>query len=119
MPYVIGDACIESCAKSCVDVCPVDCIYEGSIRLWIHPEECVDCGACEPECPVSAIRYAEKLHPPEELLEAQVFFQSTLPNRDSPLGSPGGASLIGPLGTDLPRLLALDRRKAENGNTLT
>lgn len=55
MPYVIADACVESCAKSCVDVCPVDCIYEGSRRLWIHPEECVDCGACEPECPWQAI----------------------------------------------------------------
>jgi NAD-dependent dihydropyrimidine dehydrogenase PreA subunit len=116
MPYVIGDPCVESCAKSCVDVCPVDCIYEGSIRLWIHPEECIDCGACEPECPVVAILYADKVHPTQDLLEAQVFFQSTLPNRDSPLGSPRGASLIGPLGTDLPRVLELGRRKAENGD---
>jgi len=40
--------------RSCVDVCPVDCIYEGEDQLYIHPDECIDCGACEPECPVTA-----------------------------------------------------------------
>ncbi len=47
-----------------MDVCPVDCIYEGEDQLYIHPEECIDCGACEPECPVSAI-YPEDDVPPE------------------------------------------------------
>ena len=51
MPYVITEACIGTKDKSCVDVCPVDCIYEGPEMLYIHPDECIDCGACEPECP--------------------------------------------------------------------
>jgi NAD-dependent dihydropyrimidine dehydrogenase PreA subunit len=55
MPYIITEACIGVKDKSCVDVCPVDCIYEGEQMLYIHPDECIDCGACEPECPVTAI----------------------------------------------------------------
>src|SRR5262245_54009677 len=55
MPYVITEACITVKDKSCVDVCPVDCIYEGPDQLFIRPDECIDCGACEPECPVTAI----------------------------------------------------------------
>ena len=55
MPYIITEACINTKDRACVDVCPVDCIYEGPDQLYIHPEECIDCGACEPECPVNAI----------------------------------------------------------------
>ena len=55
MPYVITEACINTKDKSCVDVCPVDCIYEGPEMLYIQPDECIDCGACEPECPTTAI----------------------------------------------------------------
>jgi len=55
MPYIIAEPCIGVKDKACVEVCPVDCIYEGENQLWIHPEECIDCGACEPVCPVKAI----------------------------------------------------------------
>jgi NAD-dependent dihydropyrimidine dehydrogenase PreA subunit len=58
MTYVITDPCIGTIDKSCVDVCPVDCIHfeEGVDRkLYIDPDECIDCGACEPVCPVTAI----------------------------------------------------------------
>ena len=55
MPYVITEACINTKDKACVDVCPVDCIYEGENQLFIHPDECIDCGVCEPECPAEAI----------------------------------------------------------------
>jgi len=55
MTYVIVEACIGVKDRACVDVCPVDCIYEGEEMLYIHPDECIDCGACEPECPVTAI----------------------------------------------------------------
>ena len=55
MPYVITEACIGTKDRSCVDVCPVDCIYEGEKMLYIHPDECIDCGACVPACPVEAI----------------------------------------------------------------
>jgi len=55
MTYVIAEPCIGVKDRSCVDVCPVDCIYEGEYQLYIHPDECIDCGACVPECPVTAI----------------------------------------------------------------
>ncbi len=53
--YIIAEPCIDVKDKSCVDVCPVDCIHEFNRMLVIDPEECIDCGACEPECPVEAI----------------------------------------------------------------
>ena len=55
MTYVISEPCIDIKDRSCVDVCPVDCIHEADRILVIDPEECIDCGACEPECPVEAI----------------------------------------------------------------
>ena len=55
MTYVIIEACIGVKDRACVDVCPVDCIYEGEDQLYIHPDECIDCGACVPACPVAAI----------------------------------------------------------------
>ena len=55
MTYIITEPCIDTKDRSCVDVCPVDCIHEGEDQLFIDPEECIDCGACEPECPVEAI----------------------------------------------------------------
>ena len=55
MTYIIAQPCIDTKDASCVDVCPVDCIYEGKDMFYIHPEECIDCGACVPECPVEAI----------------------------------------------------------------
>jgi ferredoxin len=53
--YIIAEPCIDVKDKSCIDVCPVDCIHEFDRILVIDPEECIDCGACEPECPVEAI----------------------------------------------------------------
>jgi ferredoxin len=55
MTYIIAEPCIDIKDRSCVDVCPVDCIHEFERMLVIDPEECIDCGACEPECPVEAI----------------------------------------------------------------
>jgi len=55
MPYVIAEPCIGVKDKSCVAVCPVDCIQEADDQLYINPDECIDCGLCEPECPVDAI----------------------------------------------------------------
>jgi ferredoxin len=55
MTYVIAEPCIDLKDKTCIDVCPVDCIYEAERMLVIDPGECIDCGACEPECPVEAI----------------------------------------------------------------
>src|SRR3954467_12834445 len=72
MTYIIAEPCIGTKDTACVDVCPVDCIhprkdedtFEGAEMLFIHPDECIDCGACEPACPVQAIFSADDLPAP-------------------------------------------------------
>ena len=109
MTYVIGTACVDVMDKTCVQECPVDCIYEGARVLYINPEECVDCGACKLICKVEAIYYDDDL--PEDqhqhLADNAAFFTEALPGRDSPLGSPGGAAKLGVLGVDTPLVAAL------------
>ena len=56
MTYIVDESCIKCKLMDCVEVCPVDCFYEGENMLVIHPDECIDCGVCEPECPVEAIK---------------------------------------------------------------
>ena len=56
MTYVVNENCIRCKTMDCVEVCPVDYFYEGENMLVIHPDECIDCGVCEPECPVDAIK---------------------------------------------------------------
>ena len=68
MAFIVTEACIKCKYTDCVEVCPVDCFYEGPEFLVIHPDECIDCALCEPECPVDAI-YAE-----DELPENQQEF---------------------------------------------
>ena len=67
MPFVIAEACISVKDKACVGVFPVDCIYEfdGEPQHYIHPDECIECGACQPVCPVSAI-FMDAEVPPEQ-----------------------------------------------------
>lgn len=65
MTYVITQACTDVMDKSCIEECPVDCIKVGQNMLYINPNDCVDCGACEPVCPVDAIYYEDDL--PTEL----------------------------------------------------
>ncbi len=55
MTFVVTDACVKCKYTDCVEVCPVDCFYEGENMLVINPDECIDCGVCEPECPAEAI----------------------------------------------------------------
>lgn len=101
MTYVIAEPCIDVMDKACIEECPVDCIYEGLRMLYIQPEECVDCGACEPVCPVEAIFYEDDL-PPR-------WAQYTTINADffDDLGSPGGAAKLGPTGRDHPIVAAV------------
>jgi ferredoxin len=61
MPYVIAEPCINVKDKACTEVCPVNCIYEGEDQLFIHPDDCIDCGACEPVCPEKAISAADDM----------------------------------------------------------
>ena len=56
MTYIVKDECIKCKLTDCVEVCPVDCFYEGENFLAINPDECIDCGVCEPECPIDAIK---------------------------------------------------------------
>ena len=97
MTYVIGEPCIDVKDRACVEECPVDCIYEGGWSLYIHPDECVDCGACEPVCPVEAIYYEDDLPADLEAYKDDNarFFNEPLPGRSEPLGSPGGAAKLG------------------------
>ena len=101
MTYVIALPCVDVKDRACVDECPVDCIYEGDRMLYIHPDECVDCGACEPVCPVEAIFYEDDV--PEEWKDytpanAEFF---------NDLGSPGGAAKLGLIEKDVPLVAAL------------
>jgi len=106
--YVIAQPCVDVKDRACVEECPVDCIYEGARSLYIHPDECVDCGACEPVCPVEAIYYEDDV--PEQwqgfTADNAAFFTLTLPGRGDALGSPGGAAKIGPLPVDAPLVAA-------------
>ena len=89
MTYVIAEPCVDVKDKACIEECPVDCIYEGARMLYIHPHECVDCGACDPVCPVEAIYYEDDV-PDQWAGYTQInadFFEE--------LGSPGGASKVG------------------------
>jgi NAD-dependent dihydropyrimidine dehydrogenase PreA subunit len=110
--YVIGETCVDVLDRACVEECPVDCIYEGERMLYIHPDECVDCGACEPVCPVEAIYYEDDLPGEWQAYAAENarFFAEPLPGRDEPLGSPGGAARLGVVGADTPFVAALPPR---------
>ena len=65
MTFVVGENCIKCKHTDCVEVCPVDCFYEGPNMLVINPDECIDCALCEPECPVDAI-YADDELPDDQ-----------------------------------------------------
>jgi NAD-dependent dihydropyrimidine dehydrogenase PreA subunit len=104
VPFFIADPCLDVLDKSCTEECPVDCIYEGDRKMYINPVECIDCGACEPVCPVTAI--ASDLGNPRELdvwrEDNAAFFEQPLDGRGAPLGTPGGAAGIGRIGADTP-----------------
>jgi NAD-dependent dihydropyrimidine dehydrogenase PreA subunit len=94
--YVIAEPCVDVMDRSCIEECPVDCIYEGARMLYVHPDECVDCGACESVCPVEAITYEDDV--PESsrsfiAINAEFFAQA---------GAAGGAAKIGKIDHDHP-----------------
>ncbi|HWG13754.1 MAG TPA: ferredoxin [Streptosporangiaceae bacterium] len=101
MTYIIAQPCVDVLDRACIEECPVDCIYEGERMLYIHPDECVDCGACEPVCPVEAIYYEDDVPDQwKDYYKVNVdFFEE--------LGSPGGASKTGKIGKDYPLVAAL------------
>jgi NAD-dependent dihydropyrimidine dehydrogenase PreA subunit len=87
-----------------MEECPVDCIYTGERKLYINPKECIDCGACEPVCPQDAI-FSDRRIPAGAAQFAEDnrrFFADPLPGHAQPLGNPGGAARLGPVGVDTP-----------------
>jgi len=81
MTFVVGEACIKCKLTDCVEVCPVDCFYEGPNMLVIHPDECIDCALCEPECPVEAIYSEDELpEDQQDFLELNQRLAESWPN---------------------------------------
>ena len=81
MTFVVGENCINCKHTDCVEVCPVDCFYEGPNFLVIHPDECIDCALCEPECPVEAIFADDELpEDQQQLLDIAAELAESWPN---------------------------------------
>ena len=79
MTYIVKEECIKCKLMDCVEVCPVDCFYEGENMLVINPDECIDCGVCEPECPVDAIK-ADTEEGAEKWLDMNKKYSELWPN---------------------------------------
>ncbi|MDB5785463.1 ferredoxin [Caballeronia mineralivorans] len=108
MAYVITEACIDVKDGACVVCCPVDCIYEGSRSLYIHPDECINCGLCVSVCPTRAIYDAHDL--PTELREYERINSEFFGPAVTALGSPGGACDVGSTGIDHPEIRSYTRQ---------
>lgn len=106
MAYVIAEPCVDVHDRACVDECPVDSIYDGARKGYIHPDECVDCGACEPAFPVAAIFLDEDL-PAEWRHYADIDREFFGPDVMG-LGMPGGAAHVGQLDADHPSVVGVD-----------
>jgi NAD-dependent dihydropyrimidine dehydrogenase PreA subunit len=101
MTFVIALPCVDIKDKACIDECPVDCIYEGERMLYIHPDECTECGACEPVCPIEAIFYEDDT--PQQWRQ----FNAVNAEFFADLGTPGSSARLGPIGRDHPVVAAL------------
>jgi ferredoxin len=92
MTFVVAEQCIKCKHTDCVEVCPVDCFYEGPNMLVIHPDECIDCALCEPECPVDAIFSEDELPESEAVfLELNAELAEIWPNITEMKESPADA----------------------------
>lgn len=92
MTFVVSDGCIKCKHTDCVEVCPVDCFYEGPNLLVINPDECIDCALCEPECPVDAIFSEDELPEDEqEFLELNLELSQIWPNITEKKDAPADA----------------------------
>jgi NAD-dependent dihydropyrimidine dehydrogenase PreA subunit len=105
MTYVVTDGCLDIKDKVCVDECPVDCLYEGDRMMYIHPEECIDCGACLIACPQEAIvtQY--------DITDETRPFAGAAEEVFAAVGRPGGASTYGEPVPDADFVRGLPRRE--------
>ncbi len=92
MTFVVTENCIKCKYTDCVEVCPVDCFYEGPNFLVIHPDECIDCALCEPECPADAI-FAEEDLPPDQqhFMQLNADLAESWPNISEKIDAPADA----------------------------
>jgi NAD-dependent dihydropyrimidine dehydrogenase PreA subunit len=110
MTYVVTEACLDVLDRTCLEDCPVDCIYQGDRKMYINPVECIDCGACEQACPVEAAIPARLLLGGSgewHIADNAAFFARPLPGRPTALGTPHGASRLGCVGVDTEGVAAL------------
>ncbi|OKJ13545.1 ferredoxin [Kitasatospora sp. CB01950] len=107
MTFVIAQPCVDVKDRACIDECPLDCIYEGPRMLYIQPEECTDCGACEPVCPVEAIWFED------DVPEQWQHFTAVNAEFFDDLGAPGGHTKLGPIAHDHPTVAALPAQGTE------
>ena len=116
MTFVVGEDCIKCKHTDCVEVCPVDCFFEGPNFLVIHPDECIDCALCEPECPIDAIFSEDELPADQEnFLELNAELAEIWPNitekKEAPAdaadweGKPGKLALLERSSSDMQFLL--------------
>ncbi|ADG97315.1 4Fe-4S ferredoxin iron-sulfur binding domain protein [Segniliparus rotundus DSM 44985] len=111
MAFVVAEPCVDVIDRSCVEECPVDCMYLGKRMVYINPDLCIDCGACESVCPVEAIYNEEDL--PDEwsaFKEANAQFFEGVEGLPEPGSCVGNASELGELGRDAPYVAALPAR---------
>ncbi|MER5184685.1 ferredoxin [Streptomyces sp. NPDC002896] len=104
MTFVVTQACVDIQDKSCIQVCPADCIYEGGRMVYINPDQCIDCGACQEVCPTAAIAFDMELTPEnEKFLEInERFFDA--------VESARGGRRLGKIDHDVDVIAALPRK---------
>jgi ferredoxin len=106
--YYVTELCVDVMDKSCIRECPVDCIYEGGRSMYINPDECIDCGACEWVCPVKAIAYEPDLPAAQEHVVARTREWVDTHN------ATGGSRVVGPIGVDHPDIAAMPPQPRED-----
>ena len=92
MTYIVNDKCIKCKLMDCIEVCPVECFYEGKNMLVIKPDECIDCGVCETECPIGAIE-PDTNDGTEKWVELNTKYSEIWPNITEKKESPYGDKL--------------------------
>jgi ferredoxin len=106
MPFVVTGKCINCRYTDCVEVCPVNCFYQGENMLVINPDECIDCGVCEPECPIEAIKSDEELGANElEWAKINSKYSALWPNIKVSIGPLEGAKEAAELSAEAKREL--------------